>query len=301
MKIVTRSVGLRVLGCVFLTIIGYAGGAGPALAQEGGAAAAPAVVATAGCKTAYFLMNGIVDSFKEKYHREIQPQPVGNKVALKLLAAGKLAFAFTCQPHEKVVNKLGLKPEQYRNWQSVRIAKDPIAVVVNRKNPVANLTRSQLGDIFSGKITNWKQVGGPDAEIKRAYSDDTMTSGVSVVFRETTLGRDKDGKLCPLSAEAERFPGPKKRGVYVARNIGGITFMGLNAYEKRFGKMIHVDGVEPTLENIISGSYPLAATYYVVFDRDRKDDAAAFLEFMSTEEGTRLVNREFVVALQTDW
>jgi ABC-type phosphate transport system substrate-binding protein len=252
-------------------------------------------VLTAGCKTAYFMMVDLTDEFRQKSHLTLMPKRSGNKVAAKLLAAGQISFAYMCEPHHEVTEKFKIDPNQTSGWVSREVAKDPIVIVVNKDNPTTNLTKSQVTDIFSGKIINWKEVGGADEEVKVTYQEDSLSSGVLGVFKEKTVG--KDGTL---AKNAVRFQGPKKRGAYVARNPGAVTFMGLAAYQERYGKLLDIDGVAPTRANIVKGTYPIAATYYIVFDRHDTDNrqAESFLNFLASPEGIAAINKNFVALAQ---
>lgn len=248
---------------------------------------------TAGCKTAYFLMRELFDDYKKRTDTKIIPQRVGNKVAIKLLIAGDIEFAFTCQPHEDLAKKLAINEEHSKNWRTIKFAKDPIVVVVNQSNKVTNLTKTQLTDIFTGKVTNWKDVGGDDLEIKLAYQDEVTESGVMTVFQETTVGRTK-GVLGELSPNAVKFPGPKKRGAYISQNPGAITYMGLGAYREHYGKLLDIDGAAPTRENIAQGSYPITATYYIVYNENKKDIADPFLQYLTSDDGKDVINKNFL-------
>ncbi len=94
-------------------------------------------VLTAGCKTAYFLMQDLAPGYENKTSIKLLPQRVGNRVAAKLLVAEDIEFAFTCQPHDKLAKKFQLDQEKVKGWHTVRLARDPV-VVVNRKNRVTN-------------------------------------------------------------------------------------------------------------------------------------------------------------------
>ena len=254
-------------------------------------------VLTAGCKTAYFLINDLVDGYEVKSNVKILPKRTGNRVASKLLVAGDIEFAFSCQSHEKLVKSNNLEPQLVKDWRTVRIARDPIVVLVNRKNPVTNLSKAQLADIFSGKITNWQEVGGDNIAVRVAIQTDSIQSGVQVVFQEQTVGRIK-GKLQELAPNAMRFPGPKKRGAYVSQDPGAITFLGLNAYRQRYGKLIQINNVAPTTENIINGNYPIVGTYYIIYDAKNKAMVEPFLHHISSDEGQAAINKNFVVDIE---
>ncbi|EKD28084.1 MAG: hypothetical protein ACD_79C00437G0005, partial [uncultured bacterium] len=187
-----------------------------------------------GCNTAYFLIEGVIDGYRNESGVTIVPKKGGNKVAVKLLDAKSIDFAFTCKEHKGLVKNLD-NPASAENWKTVKFAKDPVVIIVNKDNPVENLTLEQVAKIYAGNITNWKDVGGNDETIKICYQSESLKSGVYTVFIEQTLGRDEKGELKPLSSVAVDFPDTDKRGAYVAQNAGATTFMGLDAFNQRYG------------------------------------------------------------------
>ena len=211
---------------------------------------------------------------------------------VKLLLAGDIEFAFTCQSHDVLLKKLNLEERQVKDWHTMKFARDPVVIVANRHNRVSTLSQKQLVDIFSGKITNWQEVGGDDTEIKLAYQTEAVLSGLLTVFREQTVGRE-NGVLRELSPNALQFD-PKKRGAYISQNPGAITFMGHGVYRERYGKKINIDNVAPTRENIVNGSYSIAATYYIVYDEKNRSMVEPFLNYIATDEGQAVINRNFV-------
>ncbi len=124
-------------------------------------------VGCAGCKTEYFLIKHIADHFGESSDMQSKPGKTGNKKAVMLFAEGKVDFAFTCKPHWKLAAKFKLDAEKTKNWASVTIARDPIIIVVNEKSGIQELSLDQAKQVFSGKVTNWKDVSGNDLVVFR--------------------------------------------------------------------------------------------------------------------------------------
>lgn len=250
----------------------------------------------AGCKTEYYLLHDLARGFKSSRNIDLETNRTGNMVGLKLLAAGETDFAFTCKPHTPLVKKFDISPEESKHWETFVLAKDPIVVLVHRDNPVVNLTIDQLRQIFSGSITNWKEVGGENQPIKVARYNDEVGSGVLTVFKEIVMGKKDDGSLHELLISAVQFPGPTNEGAYIAQNPGGISFMGFNSYRRRYGSLLNINGFAPNRENIINGTYPLVATYHIVYDRRNRDkkELKAFFEYIRSDEGIQIANQSFV-------
>ncbi len=250
----------------------------------------------AGCNTEYYLIHDLSRGFKSSKNIDLEANRTGNMVGLKLLAAGEIDFAFTCKPHAPLVKKFNISTQDSQFWETVALAKDPIVVLVHRNNPVVNLQMNQLQKIFTGAITNWKEVGGEDLLIKVSRYNDEVGSGVLTVFKEIVLGMNPDGSLPELLGSAKLFPGPTNVGAYIAQNPGGISFMGFNSYRRRYGSMLNINGFAPNRENIINGTYPLVAHYNIIYDkRDReKAELKTFFEYIRSDEGIQIANQSFL-------
>jgi phosphate transport system substrate-binding protein len=250
----------------------------------------------AGCKTEYFLLHDLSRGFKSNKNIDLETSGTGNMVALKLLADGETDFAFTCKHHIPLVKKAKITPEDSESWATISIAKDPIVVLVHRSNPVVNLTMSQLRGIFSGSITNWKEVGGESMPIRVSRFNDEVGSGVLTVFKEIVMGKKKDGTLIDLLSSAKQFPGPTNIGAHLSQNPGAIAFMGFNSYNRRYGSRLNINGFSSTRENIIKGTYPLVANYYIIYDKKNRDkkELKAFFDYIQSDEGIQIANQSFV-------
>ncbi|GAB4341777.1 MAG: hypothetical protein Kow0089_16440 [Desulfobulbaceae bacterium] len=242
----------------------------------------------AGCKTEYFLVKELAGDFHAKSGVRMQVGGTGNKKAVELMREGKIDFAFTCKPIERLAKKLGLG-EEVSSWSSTPIAMDPIVVVASPEVGVENLTSGQLTGIFKGDITNWRDVGGADLPVMPAYMSESLESGVVLLFKEFTVGVKE--RLAPKAMIAN---GPSMLGNYTSVTPGAVTFMGLNSYREKYGKILAIDGVSPTRENIVAGRYGLAATYYLTTKPESPAAVQQFLDFTRSVEGRAAINRNFV-------
>ena len=262
--------------------------------SEGQAGEQNIILRSAGCKTAYFLIKDLADSFNRTGPFTVIPNKTGNKIGIKLLNAGKIHFAFTCKPLDALIRKIPVDQEQARHWTSKIIANDPIVVLVHRDNQVKSLSLEQIRNIFAGKVNNWQEVGGEDLKIQAAYLDSSVSSGVLTVFSELVLGKDKDGTPLALRKDAMKASGPKKLGAITAQNKGAVTFMGLTSYRERYGSLIHVNDIVPNRENITNDSYPLSVTYYVIYDERKQEEISSFFSYLESPEGQNITNRNFI-------
>lgn len=157
-----------------------------------------------------------------------------------------------------------------------KVAIIPFAVIVNKKVNVDTLTTAQLRDIYSGKITNWKQVGGSDAEI--IVVNRKFGSGTRVNFDAKALNnlkiddKVKNGKVAGTTGEMTTSVGTIE---------GSIGYCDL-AYVKADSafKAIKIDGIEATKENIISGKYKFWSYGYYLTKGQPTGEVKAFIDYV---------------------
>jgi len=247
------------------------------------------IIKGAGCKTEYFLLKDLAEAYKATTGNKLQLGNTGNKKAVNLMLEGKIDFTFTCKPIGKLTKGLKLNPNDVASWKSVAIAKDPIIIVSNPENGLQNLTKEQLTQLFQGKFSNWKELGGNDIPIELAYLSQNMESGVVLLFKEFTVGNN--GNLAKKAMVADS---PSKLGNFVSVTPGGVTYMAYNSYKEKYGQILQIDGITPTRENILNGAYGLAATYYLTLDGRMNSAVSDFVKFTTSPEGEKAIETNFI-------
>lgn len=174
------------------------------------------------------------------------------------------------------------------------IAFDALAVVVNPGNKVSELTRQQLEDIFTGKITNWKQVGGADLAIV-AYSRET-SSGTYEFFKEHVL-KNKNYKKNILS-----MPATGAIIQSVSQTKGAIGYVGL-AYLENDVKAIKVsyDGksfVAPSVATAKNKTYPIVRPLFFYYDKKNTAKLTPFINFVESAQGQDIVDKVGYISLK---
>ena len=170
----------------------------------------------------------------------------------------------------------------------VPIAYDALAVVVHPSNPVKQLTRQQLEDIFRGKITNWQQVGGDDRKIV-VYSRET-SSGTYEFFKESVL-KNKNYMSSSLS-----MPATGAIIQSVSQTKGAIGYVGL-AYINKEVKPIHVSYdagktfTEPSFENAKNKAYPIVRPLFYYYDVKNEGKVKPFIDYILSAEGQATVKQ----------
>jgi phosphate transport system substrate-binding protein len=166
------------------------------------------------------------------------------------------------------------------------VAKDGVALYVNEANGVSQLTVEQLKGIYTGDVTNWKQVGGADAPIV-LYSREN-SSGTYVFFKEHVLKGDD------FAAAAQTLPGTAAVVNAVAREKKGIGYGGA-AYAKGVKelKVVGPDGQGwlPSAENVKSGKYPLSRPLFMYTRGKASGEVKDFIDFCLSAEGQAVVTQ----------
>lgn len=247
----------------------------------------------AGCKTEYFLLKDLADAYKVKTGKKMQLGNTGNKKAVNLMLDQKIDFTFTCKPIKKLTKGLKLDPNAVSSWTSIPIGKDPIVVVASPKNGVKSLSTDQLTKLFKGEFASWDELGGNKIPVKTAYMSESLESGVVLLFKEFTVG--SKGKLDNKAMIAN---GPSMLGNFTSVTPGAVTFMGFNSYKEKYGDILEIDGVAPTRENILNGTYALAATYYLTLDGSDNKGVSDFMDFINSEDGKQAIDQNFISVSQ---
>jgi len=163
------------------------------------------------------------------------------------------------------------------------ISMDGVCMVVHPSNPVKALTVAQLKDIYTGKITNWKDLGGADKAIVLISRD--TSSGTYESFVTFVMGKDK------LAEKTEYVNATPQAHSRVATTEGAIGYVGLGFVDKQV-KALEVNGVAPTRKTIQSGKYPLSRPLFLYTNGypDLGSPIHAFCTYYLTEKGERIID-----------
>lgn len=191
----------------------------------------------------------------------------------KALISGDCDVFFTAEPSEE--------QKQYAKDNGVELEYVPIGLeafvfFVNEHNPVDGLTTEQVRDIYAGKITNWNQVGGVNRPINPVQR---VAGSGSQTMMERFMGNLKFGPKTPLAA------------------IGGsIGFSFRYYFETMVGnpevKMLALNDIYPSAENIQNGTYPIIAKFYAVYRSDNKNEnVKALIDWILSDEGQQIIEK----------
>jgi phosphate transport system substrate-binding protein len=234
-----------------------------------------------------------------KLHPEVSIQVTGG-------GSGTGVAALLNKTTEIANSSRELKPAELEEAKSkgitpftYQVALDGIAVIVHPKSQVDNLTIKQVSDIFSGKITNWKAVGGADMPITLYGRENS--SGTYEFFKEHVLGKI-DGKQVDYSPATQVLQGTSALGEAVARDVKGIGYGGVGYFAERNDvKILHIkkDENSPAFspaennkvnyELIWNGDYSISRYLYCFTNGEATGKLKDFMDFIISPEGQNVV------------
>ena len=187
----------------------------------------------------------------------------------------------------KPAEKEKLRDRYNNSGYEIPVARDGLAVYVNASSPLTEISIPDLKGIFSGKITNWKQIGGPDSNII-VYSREN-SSGTYVFFKETVLqGMD-------FTARAQTMPGTAAVVNAVSKEKFGIGYGGA-AYAKGI-KILKVKkdaasaAINPEKATVLDGTYPLARPLFFYLRAKAAGEIKSFIDWVLSAEGQAIVEK----------
>lgn len=176
-----------------------------------------------------------------------------------------------------------LKDEEKKNGLEENVvAIDGIAVITDKNNAATNLTKEQLSDIYTGKITNWKDVGGKDEAIVVIGRE--AGSGTRGAFEELLKIEDQ----CKYAQEVDSTGGVMAK---VAATPGSIGYVSLDVIDDSVATL-QLDGVEATEENIKAGKYALSRPFVMATNgaiSEQSDAVKAVFDFINSDKGQKVI------------
>ncbi len=240
-------------------------------------------------------MVNLGQAWAEKYMEE-NPQNFvavtggGSGTGLSSLISGSCDIAMSSRD---IKNKeIALAKQKGINPHEIKVALDGLAVVVNPANPVSKLTLKQLADIFSGKISNWKEVGGADQKIVILSRE--VNSGTHVYFKEHVLRNNDPNRKDEFAPGALLLSSSQAIADEVAHNSGAIGYYGMG-YISSKQKPVQVASdekspyIDPTIENVVSGKYPISRPLYLYTNGEPQGLVKKCVDYTLSKEGQEIV------------
>jgi phosphate transport system substrate-binding protein len=182
-----------------------------------------------------------------------------------------------------------LKEEEKPGLNQFVIGKDGIAIVVNANNPVSDLTTDQIRDIFSGKITNWKEVGGPDKTINVVTREEG--SGTRGAFEEIIM----KGTKIKGDAIVQSSAGAIKQTV--AQDPNAVGYISLASLSSEV-KALKISGVAPSEQTVLDGTYKVQRPFLFLTKGEPTGAVKEFIDWVLSPEGHAVIKSEKVVPVK---
>ena len=254
-------------------------------AEDGSGAAADlsGSISMVGSTSMEKFANALSESFMEKYPDvTVTAEFVGSGAGVEAVLGGTADIGNSSR---------NLKDEEKAKGVAENIvAIDGIAVVVDPANTVGDLTKQQLSDIYEGKVTNWKDVGGNDAPIVVVGRE--SGSGTRSAFEELLKLED----ICKYSNELDSTGAVMAK---VASTPGAIGYVSLDVLDDSV-KALKLEGAEPTEENIKAGSYFLSRPFVMATKgeiSEQSDLVKALFDYIYSDEGTEILKAVGMIAV----
>lgn len=221
----------------------------------------------------------------------------GTNWAYEKLISGEDDIIFVAEPSKE---QKEMAKERGVEFNMYPIGCEAFVFIVNARNPVESLTLQQIKDIYSGKITSWRKVGGKWKKIRpfqRARNSGSQTAFVKMMGKDFDLiPPETHKKLTFMDGIIDVVSDYENHD-----NAIGYTFRYfLRNMNKNPGvKMLNINGVEPSLENIKNKTYPLADNFYAVTIKGKEsENTKKLIKWILSDEGQELVNKVGYVPLK---
>jgi phosphate transport system substrate-binding protein len=181
---------------------------------------------------------------------------------------------------------------KYPTLKVIPMARDGIVMVVHPSNAVSQLSLAQIKEIYSGKVTNWKDVGGPAQPIVLIGRD--AASGTREFFNSAIMGNTST-----MSSMLEKNSNGAVKSS-VSPNPGAIGYVGMGYVDltvKPLNITVNGTGVQPTVSNVVTGTYPLSRQLFYLTSGEATGLAKDFIDFTLSPAGQKIVESQGFVSI----
>lgn len=262
-----------------------------ALAGCGGNAASGSsgktTVTVAGSTTVLPIAEIAAEKFEAKTGDQVLVSGLGSSAGIEAVISGTADIASSSRDLTK--------EEASHELVSTVIAHDGIAIIVNDANPVRNVTLDQLRDIYAGRISNWKQLGGPDLAIQLVNRDEA--SGTREAFRSIVM------RGVEFDRSAAVLPGTGQVRDVVSRSKGAIGYISIGFVKSDYAtttvRTLTVNGVEATEDNVSNGTYPISRDLYFFTNGDPQGASYQYIKFVLSDQMAKTIEEAGYIPV--DW
>jgi len=214
----------------------------------------------------------------------------GSGTGLSSLISGTCDIAMSSRNIKE--KEIALAQQKGINPNEIKVALDGLAVVVNPGNPISKLTLAQLADIFTGRLTNWKDIGGKDEKIVVLSRE--VNSGTHVYFKEHVLRKNDPNSKEEFAPGALMLSSSQAIADEMAGNPAAIGYYGMGYISKKqkplsLAKDEKSEYAAPTIENVINGKYPISRPLFLYTNGMPQGLVKKFVDFTLSQKGQDIV------------
>lgn len=258
------------------------GGNSPDKKDTGGKADNSQTVATDGSTSMEKVIGFLSEAYMEEHENiKLTYNPTGSSSGIQAAAEGRCDIGLASRD---------LKDEEKTDLTETIVAIDGIGIIVHPENPITDLTIAQIGKIYTGEITNWKEVGGDDSPIVCIGRE--AASGTRDGFEEVTDTKDS----CKYSQELTSTGDVVQT---VSGNPNAIGYASVASVNDSVS-LVNVEGVAPTTETIQNGEYKVQRNFVFVTKKDTPLSKAAqeFFDFATSPQADSLITEAGAVPVK---
>lgn len=214
----------------------------------------------------------------------------GSGTGLSSLISGTCDIAMSSRNIKE--KEISIAKQKDIDPNEIKVALDGLAVIVNPENPIGELTLAQLADIFTGRVANWKEIGGKDEKIVILSRE--VNSGTHVYFKEHVLRKNDPNSKEEFAPRALMLSSSQAIADEVAGNPAAIGYYGMGYISKK-QKPLNLAKDElseyeaPTIENVINGRYPISRPLFLYTNSAPEGLVKKFVDFSMSKEGQEIV------------
>ncbi|MGL6154200.1 MAG: phosphate ABC transporter substrate-binding protein [Cetobacterium sp.] len=179
--------------------------------------------------------------------------------------------------------------------KEVVLGYDGITVIDNKNNPVKNISEKDLGKVYRGEITNWKDLGGEDAPIVVLSRD--SSSGTHEFFKEHIVRNGNSKGIEEYGEKVLYMPSNEAIKQEVENNKNAIGYIGMGYVDKSVNSM-KVNDIEPSVDNVFSKKYPIAREVYWYINENGNKTVDGLVNYALSSEGQEIVKEEGFVPVK---
>jgi phosphate transport system substrate-binding protein len=214
----------------------------------------------------------------------------GSGTGLSSLISGSCDIAMSSRNIKD--KEVDLAKKKNINPNEIKVALDGLAVVVNPANLVDKLTLNQLADIFTGRVSNWKELGGKDEKIVLLSRE--VNSGTHVYFKEHVLRKNDPNSKEEFAPSALMLSSSQAIADEVASNPAAIGYYGMGYISSKqkpvaIAKDKDSEYESPSIENVINGKYPISRPLFLYSNGAPQGLTKKFVDFSLSKEGQEIV------------